>query len=104
MPYFAEINNLKEVQRVIIADLEFIKSGSVGDPDIWVETFPESDNFAGPGYTYDQNIQRFISKKPFNSWILDADGKWQPPIPKPTDGTDYCWDENLCNFIVVGDN
>lgn len=35
--------------------------------------------------------------KPFPSWKLDSNGKWQPPIAMPN-GT-YYWDEDSQNWI-----
>ncbi len=94
--YFAEVINEK-VKRVIVADQEFINSGKVGDKNNWVETFingSEKYNYAGVGGTYDKDADAFINKKPFNSWILNNDYKWKPPIKYPKDGKKYDWDES----------
>ena len=58
-------------------------------------------NYAGIGYTYDSNRDAFIPPKPYPSWILDeATCLWSAPIPMPTDGQMYLWDENTLNWIV----
>jgi len=45
---------------------------------------PLRKNFAGIGYTYDENRDAFIAPKTFNSWILDEDTcVWKAPIEKP---------------------
>ena len=45
---------------------------------------PLRKNHAGIGYTYDEDRDAFIPKKPFNSWILNEDTcQWQSPIPYP---------------------
>jgi hypothetical protein len=50
-------------------------------------------NYAGLGYTYDQDRDAFIPPKPFDSWSLDEEScLWIPPIPKPDDGA-YAWNE-----------
>lgn len=51
---------------------------------------------AGIGSTYDPENNSFISKKPFNSWILNHDNQWVPPLPYPNDGKKYTWDEKQC--------
>jgi hypothetical protein len=51
-------------------------------------------NYAGIGFTYDPQLDAFISPKPFNSWILDEETcRWNPPTPYPTDGFTYTWNE-----------
>ena len=37
-------------------------------------------NYAGIGYTYDEDRDAFIAPKPFNSWILNEDTcRWEAP-------------------------
>jgi hypothetical protein len=51
-------------------------------------------NYAGIGYTFDEERDAFIPPKPFDSWILNEDTcLWQPPTPYPADGGMYEWDE-----------
>lgn len=51
-------------------------------------------NYAGVGYTYDETLDAFIPPKPFPSWTLDnATANWVAPVPYPTDGKLYYWDE-----------
>jgi hypothetical protein len=51
-------------------------------------------NYAGIGYTYDEQRDAFIPPKPYESWILNEDTcLWEPPTPYPTDGGMYQWDE-----------
>lgn len=53
-------------------------------------------NYAGIGYTYDEARDAFIAPKPYDSWILDEDTcRWAAPIPYPTDGVMYTWNEEL---------
>jgi hypothetical protein len=55
---------------------------------------PFRKNYAGIGYTYDENRNAFIPPKPFNSWILNEDTcNWEAPIPCPKDGNYYSWKE-----------
>jgi hypothetical protein len=52
-------------------------------------------NYAGIGYTYDPERDAFIAPQPFTKWILNEDTcQWEAPIPYPTDGKDYVWNDN----------
>jgi len=58
-------------------------------------------NYAGIGYSYDENRDAFIPPKPFNSWILDEFScLWNPPTPYPEDNECYIWDENNLNWVL----
>ena len=51
-------------------------------------------NYAGIGFTYDSARDAFIPTKPFESWLIDEETcLWQAPIPYPTDGFTYSWNE-----------
>jgi hypothetical protein len=57
-------------------------------------------NYAGVGYSYDQENDAFIPPKPegLNSWILDTEKFiWKAPVEKP-DGR-YKWDESSVSWI-----
>jgi hypothetical protein len=61
---------------------------------------PFRKNFAGVGYTYDEQRDAFIPPKPFASWLLDEKTcLWVPPIPAPNDGKDYLWDESTLSWV-----
>jgi len=73
----------------------------------WIETDPDTDsgqhrsggvplrkNFAQVGYSYDETLDAFIPPKSTPSWIIDnATGQWVAPVPYPTDGRNYTWNE-----------
>ena len=51
-------------------------------------------NYAGIGYTYDEQRDAFIPPQPFDSWTLNEDTcLWESPIPYPEDGKPYTWNE-----------
>lgn len=59
-------------------------------------------NYAGIGYTYDDVIDGFIPPKPYPSWLLNTTtGLWDPPVPYPTDGKMYEWDEATQSWVEV---
>jgi len=66
---------------------------------------PLRKNHAGIGYTYDENRDAFIPKKPFNSWILNEDTcLWEAPIPYPQDNYKYSWNEQNQSWDLIEDN
>jgi hypothetical protein len=61
-------------------------------------------NYAAIGYTYDNVIDGFIPPKPFPSWLLNTTTCfWEPPIPYPSDGGLYAWDEATQSWVAVND-
>jgi hypothetical protein len=66
---------------------------------------PFRKNHAGIGYTYDEDRDAFIPKKPFNSWILNEDTcLWNAPVAKPTEELEenqyYFWNESIINWEI----
>lgn len=59
-------------------------------------------NYAGIGFTYDEERDAFIPPQPFESWVLNEDTcLWDAPVPYPTDGAMYVWDEETVNWLEV---
>jgi hypothetical protein len=59
-------------------------------------------NYAGIGFTYDEERDAFIPPKPFESWVLNEDTcLWDAPVPYPTDGEIYTWDEEAGDWIAA---
>jgi hypothetical protein len=64
-------------------------------------------NYAGIGFTYDEERDAFISPRPYPSWILDeATCLWAPPVAVPDDAdtVEYVWDENITDWAIVSDD
>jgi hypothetical protein len=61
-------------------------------------------NYAGIGYTYDEALDAFIPPQPFPSWSLnDETFIWDSPVPYPSDGKLYRWDESAGAWVEVED-
>ena len=57
-------------------------------------------NYAGVGYTYDAGRDAFIEPQPYPSWTLnETTCRWEPPVPYPTDGKYYVWDEATTSWV-----
>ena len=59
-------------------------------------------NYAGVGYTYDDERNAFIPPRLFVSWLLDEHTcQWNPPVSYPTDGNNYSWDESTLTWVAL---
>ena len=120
MSHFAKVEN-GIVTDVIVAEQDFIDSGFVGDPALWVQTSyntrenvhydpitslptgkaPFRGNYAGIGYVYDNQNDVFYPSQPYPSWELSKEiWNWVPPIPYPLDGKVYDWDETSKSWVI----
>jgi len=72
---------------------------------IWKQTSYNGNfrkNHAGIGYTYNEDRDAFIPKKPFNSWILnETTCQWEAPVAYPNDGQRYIWNEQNQSWILI---
>ena len=121
MAHFAHITS-GIVDQVIVAEQDFIDSGLVGDASEWIQTSyntrgnvhyaPDSNtpdggvalrgNYAGIGYTYDAALDKFYAPQPYASWVLSPlTFLWEAPVPYPTDGKLYSWDEATTSWVEV---
>lgn len=59
-------------------------------------------NYAGIGYSYSDELDAFIPPKPYDSWVLDEEtARWEAPVPYPTDGVMYTWDEESTDWKPI---
>lgn len=100
MAHFAKVEN-SVVTCVIVADQDFIDSGAVGDPSLWVQTsyntlggvhygpdgkpdggVPLRKNYAGFGFYYDVANDAFFPPKPEGDFVLNRETYlWEPAQP-----------------------
>lgn len=119
MAHFAQVKN-NIVQQVIVAEQNFIDT--LPDSLDWIQTSyntrgnvhynPNTNepdggvalryNYAGIGYTYNVEKDAFIPPSLFLSWILNEDTcLWESPIPYPTDGNSYTWNEEEQQWLLL---
>jgi len=69
---------------------------------IWVQTSYNNNfrkNHAAIGYTYDEDRDAFIPKKPYASWILNEDTcLWEAPVALPDTENRYNWNEETTTW------
>ena len=109
MSHFAELDENNVVLRVLVGDNNLPNEGydwfveNLGGR--WVQTSYNGNirkNFAGIGYTYDEQRDAFIPPKPFESWELnEITCLWQSPVPYPQDGRIYQWNEETLAWDEV---
>jgi len=108
MSHWAELNSNNVVIRVLVGDNGAPDEGesfmrSLGGN--WVKTSYNGTvrkNFAGIGYSYDESRDAFIAPRPYNSWMLDEETcRWEAPVPYPTDGLIYEWDETTTDWKAI---
>lgn len=109
MAHFAKIEN-GIVTNVVVVDNEHESYGEqylndLGIDGTWIQTSYSASirkNFAGIGYSYNENLDAFVPPKPFASWILDEETcKWYAPSNAPDDDYAYAWDEDSTSWIKL---
>jgi len=74
--------------------------------DVYRQTYIDGSarfNYAGIGFTYDENRNAFIPPQPYASWVLDeAICQWVAPIAYPAEGV-HVWDEQAGDWVEVTD-
>ena len=109
MAHFAELDENNVVKRVIVVDNKDTSDANGNEVESigvafcqkllggnWKQTSYHGNirkNYAGIGYAYRADIDAFVAPQPYPSWTLDANAQWQAPVPMPTDGKMYSWDE-----------
>jgi hypothetical protein len=116
MAHFAKLDENNVVIQVIVVNNEVIiqsdgtESEEIGKsflnelfgPGTWVQTSYNNNfrkQYAYIGYTYDEANDVFIKPRRYESWTLNENFDWEPPIPYPNDGKDYKWDEDSLNWM-----
>ena len=120
MSHFAKVVDGKVIN-VIVAEIEFFNTFVDTSPGEWVQTsyntkggvhfdgktgepdngVPLRGNYAGIGYIYDAINDVFYSPQPYASWTLNkTTWLWEAPVPRPTDGNSYKWNEESKTWVL----
>ena len=63
---------------------------------------PFRKNYAGRGYTYDEDRDAFIPKNPYPSWTLNEETcQWEAPSARPDDDKFYEWNETTKSWDEI---
>lgn len=120
MAHFAQLDSTSTVLRVVVVNneaidnLPFPESEPVGiefcralfgSDTQWKQTSYNASfrkNYAGVGFVYAIVFDAFIPPKPYPSWRLNTTTyQWEPPVPYPTDGKKYWWDEETQSWVEI---
>ena len=118
MAHFAQLDEFNIVRQVIVVsnsdclDANGQESEAVGVAFCqnlfggnWLQTSYNNNirvRYAGIGYRYDSVRDAFIPPQPYLSWIFNETMlDWDAPIPYPTDGKVYAWDESIQNWVEI---
>jgi hypothetical protein len=101
MAHWAEIDKNNIVVQVIVTDNDD-PNGDEGYQWLldnlggrWVKTSYNNNirkQYAGLDFKYDEINDVFIRPQPFPSWSLNSNFDWEPPVPRPTEGS-WTWNE-----------
>lgn len=120
MAHFAQLDNTNIVTSVIVVHNSILMDGAgtenedlginfcrqlYGLDTNWKQTSYNANfrkNFATIGSTYDPVRDAFVPVSPYPSWVLNEETcNWIPPLPYPTDGKRYYWDEPSVSWMEV---
>jgi hypothetical protein len=119
MAHFAQLDANGTVIEVLVVDnaaidnLPFPESEPGGiaylnsflPPAIWKQTSYNNNfrtRYAGIGYTYMEQYDAFVPPKAYPDFIFDTTTmEWIPPVPYPTDGGKYTWDDAAHEWVPV---
>lgn len=127
MAHFAKLGlNGKVLEVIVVDNKELLNEDGIEDEQlgvdfltqlsgypIWVQasyngTFRK--NYPGTGCRYDEELDAFITPKPFSTWILNEDCEWEAPTPMPKDSeysetntepVPYMWDEEIQDWAKL---
>jgi hypothetical protein len=108
MAHFAEVDENNVVLRVLVTD----NNDPNGDEGYqwlidnlggtWIKTSYNGKirkNFAGIGFTYNEELDSFVAPQPYPSWKLDKrNSQWKAPVAYPADGLSYFWSESKLDW------
>ena len=120
MAHFAQLDGNNVVTQVLVVNNSEILDGNnveqeslgvtflqnlIGADTVWKQTSFNGNirkNYAGIGFTYDVTRDAFIPPQPFASWTLnDQTCRWDCPVPYPTDGQFYNWNESTLSWDLI---
>jgi hypothetical protein len=117
MAHFAKIKNNIVTQVIVVSNTDTANADGIEKEYIgaafcerllggeWKQTSYNGTfrkNYAGIGYTFDEERNAFIPPQPYPSWTLvESTCQWTAPVAMPTDNKYYSWDEATQAWIEV---
>jgi len=118
MAHFAQLNENNVVLQVIVVNNSDCLDGNGNESEAIGVAFCQSllggnwkqtsyngtmrKNYAGIGYSYDEQRNAFIAPQPYPSWTLvEETCRWSAPVAMPTDDKRYIWNESTISWNVI---
>ena len=116
MAHYAFLDENNIVTEVIVGRHEYEEVNGISDWEAYYGGFRGQrcvrtsyngnirKNYAGIGFTYDEDRDAFIPPQPYPSWLLDEETcQWQAPVPYPEaePGDFYVWDETAGDWVLA---
>jgi hypothetical protein len=113
MAHYAFLDENNIVTQVItgVNELELIE-GKI--PEVWYGEFQGQrclrtsyngnirKNYAGIGFSYNEDLDAFVPPKPYESWILNEEtANWDAPVARPEGEGIYIWNEENTEWTLV---
>ena len=119
MAHFAKLDKNNKVLSIVVVNndvitdtngqeqeqlgIDFLKS-LYGQDTNWVQTSYNDNfrkNFAAIGGTYHVGLDAFIPPCDYQGWKFNQElCKWEVPVPYPSDGKQYYWNNIICNWSL----
>lgn len=109
MAHFAKIENDVVTKVIVIPNTEeqfghvYIQTELKLEGE-WIQTSYNDNlrgNYAGIGYSYDRENDKFIAPKPYPSWTINKNWKWEAPIPYTGSNSHIEWNEEEQKWIEL---
>ena len=95
--FWAIVNEENIVENVVVGNEDYANEYPEEGKRIIETVQGGPKNYAGIGYTYSDELDDFLSPKPYPSWIINGN-KWEAPSPKP-EGDFWRWDEETLSWV-----
>jgi hypothetical protein len=116
MAHFAELDENNTVRQVIVVHNNELLDENGNESEqkgidfciahyggTWVQTSYNNNfrqRYAGINSVFVADENFFTEPQPYLSWVRNG-STWEPPVPYPTDGKNYYWNEAVLNWIEV---
>jgi hypothetical protein len=93
MATYAVIENNKVINKIIADTIEIAE-------EVTGKTCVEYNETKTVDIDFSYDGTNFIPPKPFPSWTLDSNFRWQPPTEQPAiEGKNHVWDEATTSWV-----
>jgi hypothetical protein len=89
-----------KIEQNIVTNVILCEDSEIGTQNGYHVKVTDLTKNASLGSVYDAENNKFISPKPFESWILNESFDWVSPAGESPVGL-HAWDENLLAWVAI---